>query len=278
MSTITADVRDRQSRLIDAWLTDLRVRGRAESTIEFYADVVRRAHRELPYGIAGSTTEELQGWIWAPDRAPATRKVYRSAIVSFAAWAAGADQVDFDAARLLPSVRVQAGQPNVTPPEVLADIFARTHDPFRVWIILAAAMGLRCVEISRLDREDVTEERTWIQGKGGHNQYLPTHPVVWLAVRDLPPGPVAVDANGDRATRKDVYTRANRHIRRLGHRGVTMHQLRRYHGTQVYRVSGRDLTVAMQALRHTSLAHTQRYIVTDPVELVAAQRAIPLPI
>lgn len=269
----------RQTRLIDAWLLDLRVRDRAESTIDLYAEVVRRAHRDLPYGIAGSTTDELKAWIWAPGRAPATRNLYRAAIVSFAAYAVENGAVDYDAARLLPAAKVRAGQPKATPQDVLANVLAKARAPFRTWILLAAAMGLRSVEIARLNREDITEERTWIQGKGGHNQFLPTHPIVWLAVQELPPGPVAVRADGSRATRKDVYMRANMHIRRLlGYNGVTMHQLRRWHGTHVYRVSGRDPVMAKEALRHTSLAHTLRYIETDAVELVAAQRAIPLPI
>lgn len=278
MSIIDDETRARQSKLIDAWLTDLRVRDRAESTIDLYSQTLRRAHRELSYGIAGSNTEELQAWIWTPGRAPATRKLYRAAVVSFFEWAVNNQHLDFDPARLLPSVRVTVGQPRPAPQEALADILAKAREPFRIWFLLAAAMGLRCVEISRLDREDITEERTWIQGKGGHNQYLPTHPVVWLAVRDLPPGPIARDGDGGRAARKSVYMRANMHIRRLGHPGITMHQLRHYHGTQIYRASGNDLMVAKAALRHGAVAMTQRYVATEDSALIAAQRAIPLPI
>lgn len=278
MPIISDDIQARQAQLLDTWLTGLRVLGRAESTIDLYSQTLRRAHRELPYGLAGSTTEELQAWIWAPNRAPATRKLYRAAIVSFYTWAVDNSYLDFDSARLLPSVRVYAGQPRPAPQDALADILAKARDPFRLWLLLAAAMGLRSVEISRLDREHLAEERTWILGKGGHNQYLPTHPVVWLAVRDLPPGPIARNADGARATRKQVYTRANRYIRRLGHRGITMHMLRHYHGTEVYRAAGRDILVAKAALRHASIAHTQRYVATEDTDLIAAQRAIPLPI
>lgn len=278
MSIISDDTRARQDRLIGAWITDLRVRDRAEATIDMYEQVVRRAHRELSYGIAGSTTEELQGWIWAPDRAPATRKLYRAAVISFFSWAVGKQYLDFDPARLLPTVRVRAGQPRPAGQEDLADILRRCRDPFRVWILLAAAMGLRCVEISRLDREDVTEASTWVQGKGGHNQFLPTHPVVWLAVADLPAGPIARRADGARASRREVYSRANNHIRRLGHSGVTMHMLRHWHGTEVYRAAGRDILVAKAALRHGDVAMTQRYVQTDDPDLIAAQRAIPLPV
>lgn len=278
MSIISDEARAHQSHLIETWLTDLRVRDRAESTVTLYAQTLQRAHRELLYGLPGSNTDELQAWIWAPGRAPATRKLYRAAVVSFFTWAVDNQHLDFDPARLLPSVRVQQSKPRPADQDALADILAKCRAPFRTWILLAAAMGLRCVEISRLDREDITEERTWIQGKGGHNQYLPTHPVVWLAVQDLPPGPIARDAGGGRAERKSVYMRANMHIRRLGHTGVTMHQLRHWHGTQVYRASGHDILVAKAALRHGSVTHTQRYVETEDPALIAAQRAIPLPI
>lgn len=278
MSIITADLRARQDRLIDAWITDLRVRDKAAATIETYEPVVRRAHAELPYGLAGSTTEELQEWIWRPGRAASTRNTYRAAIRSFLAWATAGEYLDFDPGRLLPPVKVPTGQPRPAPHDELADILAKARDPFRPWILLAVAMGLRCVEISRLDRQHVAEERTWIQGKGGKNCYVPTHPVAWLAVHDLPTGPIARRADGSRATRQDVYRRANEHIGRLGHPSVTMHQMRHWYGTAVYRAAGRDILVAKAGLRHGDVTMTQRYVQTEDVTLIAAQLALPLPI
>lgn len=277
MSIISDNVRARQTRLIDAWITDLRVRDKSEATIETYEPAVRRAHDQLPYGIAGSTTEELQAWIWTPGRAASTRNTYRAAIRSFLAWAVERGHLDFDAGALLPPVKVPAGQPRPAHHDVLTDILARANEPFRLWILLAAGMGLRCVEIARLDREHIAEDRTWVQGKGGANTYIPTHPVVWVGAQLLPPGPVARRMDGRRSSRQDVYQRANDHIARLGHKGVTMHQMRHWHGTQIYRAAGRDLLVAKKALRHASVAMTQRYVETDDVELIAAQRAIPLP-
>lgn len=277
MSIINDEIRLRQTRLIDAWITHLRVHDKAEGTIETYEPHVRRAHRELLYGIAGATTEELQAWIWKPGRAASTRNTYRAAIRSFLAWATSSGYIDFDASALLPTVRVPAGQPRPAGQDVLTDILARANDPFRLWILLAAGMGLRCVEIARLDREHIGEDRTWVQGKGGKNGYIPTHPVVWLSAQTLASGPVARRQDGGRSSRQDVYQRANAHIVRLGHKGVTMHQMRHWHGTAVYRAAGRDLLVAKDALRHSSVTMTQRYVETDDLELVAAQRAIPLP-
>jgi integrase/recombinase XerC len=278
MSIIDDQLRACQTRLIDAWITDLRVTGKAQATIETYEPPVRRAHRELPYGLAGSTTDELKAWIWAPGLAPASRKLYRSAIAAFLGWAYAGGHSDCDPAVLLPKVRVPETEPRPTEQTILADILARSRDPYRRWILIAAAMGLRSVEIARLDREHVTAERTWVQGKGGKNVYVPTHPAVWDELRPLPPGPVARRIDGGRATRRDVYTRANGHIRRLGYKGVTMHRMRAWHATHIFRSSGRDIIVAKTAMRHTNLATTQRYVAGEEGTHVVALHALPLPI
>ena len=278
MSIISDDLRARQTGLIDTWVIDLRVRSKAKTTIETYEWAVRAAHRNLLYGIAGATTDELQAWLWDRDLSPSSRRTYRAGLLSFCTWAFERGYIDYNAASLLSTVTVPAGQARPTPQDVLADILTRAREPYRLWILLAAAMGLRCVEISRLDREHITAEQTWIQGKGGKNVYMSTHPAVWAAVQPLPPGPVARRMDGGRADRRLVYGRANKYMQRLGHRGVTMHQFRHWHGTEVYRAAGRDILVAKQALRHTNVTHTQRYVATDDPELAAAQRAIPLPI
>lgn len=278
MSIISDELRLRQTRLIDAWLTDLRVRGRADSTVDTYSEIARRAHTDLLYGLAGSTNDELKAWIWRPGRAPATRKLYRAAIVSFCRWSVAQGYVDYDAASDLPTISVPEGPVRLAPQEILADILARAADPTRLWVLLAAGMGFRCVEVSRLDREHVAQERTWVQGKGAKNVYVPTHPAVWAAVQQLPDGPVARKRDGSRASRIDVRVRANAHIGRLGHKGVTMHQFRRWYGTNVFNAAGRDPMVARNALRHSDVKVTQRYLATDDLAVTAAQLAIPLPI
>lgn len=278
MSIISDELRARQSAVIDAWLTDLRVRGRADSTITTYAEITRRAHAELLYGLAGSTEDELKAWIWTPGRAPATRKLYRAAVSSFCHWAARQGYTDFDASTDLPTVAVPDGPVRLAPQEVLADILARAAQPYHLWVLLAAGMGLRCVEISRLDREHIEQDRTWVQGKGAKNAYIPTHPAVWVQVENLPAGPVALKRDGSRASRIDVRVRANAYIARLGHPGVTMHQFRRWYGDSIFRAAARDPMIAKAALRHSDVKVTQRYLRTDNLEVTAAQLAIPLPI
>jgi integrase/recombinase XerC len=279
MPIISAAARAHQLELLESFLVDLSV-DRADATVETYASILRRANAELPAGVLCSNTAELKAWIWRPGRAANTKKTYRAAIAALFTWATdpAAPVVDLDPTRGLPRVKVQQGAAQPPSHEQLADILARAGEPYRGWMILASAMGFRCVEISRLDRDHITAEQTWIQGKGGRNVYLPTHQAVWALVKDLPSGPIARDHAGDRATRRQVYTRGNRRLRRLGYQGLTMHKLRKWFGTHVYRVSGRDILVAQRGLRHVNLNTTRLYLADEPEALGGAMAALPLPV
>lgn len=125
--------------------------------------------------------------------------------------------------------------------------------------MIAAFGGARCVEISNLNREHVTDEEMELLGKGGRTRVVPTHELIWQAVKDLPPGPIAVASDGSRLTRHDVSRLGNRRIGQLGH-GITMHQLRHFFGTEAYEACGHDLLVVQELLGHASPATTQIYV------------------
>lgn len=270
----------RRTELIEAWLQDLVERDKADSTLDTYANIVCRAHAELPHGVPFATADELRAWIWVPGRAPASRKLYRAAFVSFFGWATHpADpRLDFDPTRLIPTVRVRRGKPRPIPVDALTDILARARMPYRFWFCLAAGAGLRCVEISRLDREHITAESVWVLGKGGVEGFVPTHPAIWGCVQALPAGPVARMRDGTRADRHSISNRGARVLSQLGHAGVTMHRLRHFFGSQVRRAAGGDLRIAQEGLRHANPQETAGY--TDYLEdgLVAAVHAVPLPV
>lgn len=265
--------------LIEDWLKDLNDRGKAVSTCETYSDIVCRAHAELPQGLFFGTAEEIRAWIWAPGRKPATRKLHRAALNSFFTWATHPSdpRLDFNPMPLIPSVRAPRGRPRPITVDVLADILGRARMPYQLWYRLAAGAGLRCVEISRLDREDITAESIWVVGKGGEEAQVPTHPGIWACARQLPAGPVARTRDGDRADRKNITIRGARILDQLGHPQVTMHRLRHYYGSQVRRAAGGDLRIAQEGLRHTDPKTTAIYTDYLSVDLVNAVCAIPLP-
>lgn len=280
MPIIHPTLRQLQTTLIDDWIQDLRERDRQDSTIETYEGIIRRAHRELPEGVPTATADEIRAWIWTPGRSASSRKVYRAAFGSFFTWAASpADpRLDFDPMPLIPKVSVKPGRPRPITGDILGDILARAHDPYLLWYLLAAGGGLRCVEISRLDREHITAEQIWVTGKGSKEAFIPTHPAIWLAVQKLPHGPVARGRSGGRATRRAVSNRGGRVLAQLGHPDVTMHRLRHYFGTAIRRAAHGDLRIAQEGLRHANPAQTAGYTGYLAEELVTAVHGVPLPI
>jgi len=262
--------------LIDAYLTHLRRRGRSDATIETYGGVLRRLDTELPMGLSSACADELERWIYRGRRSAATVRLYRTIICSFFGWATDprSPRLDFDPSALLPDApRLPRRTPRPIPTAHLADILARARQPYRTWFVLAAFAGLRCVEIAALDREHITEDALWVQGKGGRERMVPTHPDVWATVSHLPPGPVARLADGRRATRQYVTRRGNLHLSRLGAHGVTMHRFRHTFATTVYQAAGE--LAAQRLLGHASVSTTQIYAAVADAQLVAAVAALP---
>lgn len=273
-------LREQQAQLIESWLQDLREHDREPTTIETYEGIIRRAHRELTEGVALATADEIRAWIWVPGRAPSSRKVYRAAFNSFFCWATNpADpRLDFNPVPLIPKVVVKPGRPRPITAEALGDILARARAPYRMWYLLAAGAGLRCVEISRLDREHITGEQIWVNGKGSKEAFIPTHPAIWTAAQELPRGPVARARTGRRACRRAVSNRGGRVLSELGYGDVTMHRLRHYFGTQVRRAAHGDLRIAQEGLRHANPQQTAGYTDYLAEELIAAVHGVPLPL
>ncbi|MFG2057866.1 tyrosine-type recombinase/integrase [Micromonospora sp. NPDC048930] len=267
--------------LIAGYLRHLTALGRAETTRDTYADELCRLDRTLPEGLVYACADELRDGIHTGRRSPAHIAKITAAVTGFYAWATNpADpRLDYNPAQHLPRASVRPRRPRPVTNEELADILRRAREPMRTWYLLAAGNGLRCVEISRLDRADVTEEATWIRGKGGKERIVPTHPAVWAAVQDMPSGPVARNRDGSHADRVQVQERANYHLQRtLGHKTVSMHRLRHWHGTYVHQAAGGDIRVTQELLGHANPNTTSTYVATIGGAKAAAVHALPLPV
>ncbi|KAB1111993.1 tyrosine-type recombinase/integrase [Micromonospora aurantiaca] len=268
---------------IQEYIQDLRANGNhSPNTLTTYADLLTRLDRDLPYSLANSNADELRAAIYTDGREPATRALYRAAVAGYFRWACNPDdpRLDWDPSRYLPAVKIPRRASRPITHDQLRDILARARDPYRLWYLLAAGAGLRCIEISRADREHITAENIWIKGKGGRERIVPTPAPLWSAVEDLPDGPIARHPDGTgRADRRQLRERANYHLQRtLRHRGVTMHRLRHWYGTYVHRAAGNDPRVAQELLGHASLNTTQIYVETTAELKRAAVDNLPLPV
>lgn len=260
--------------LIDVYAGHLADLDRSPRTIADYTGILRRSDRDLPHGLAGATTDELRAWIFTSRRGPASRLLYRTVVAGFFAWAVAPPDdpdepwLDYDPASRLPKVRRPRRRPKPVSTEQLTDVLTRAPEPYRGWFLLAAYAGLRCVEISRANREHITETHVWVpSGKGDRERFVPTHPALWRAVAELPPGPVALDHDGvTRLSPQKVAHRGNYRLRQM-QAGASMHRLRHWFGTQTY-ARTKDLRTVQDLMGHADVSTTQGY-----VEVVDAQRA-----
>lgn len=273
--------------LIADYERHLRRLDRSSNTIKFYLRVLRQADQDLPCGLASATTEELEDWLFTPSprrrggpqRGKTTRSHYARILKGFGKWAADPKRprLDFDATAELPDIKPAKAKPKPAREDVVAQLIDGAPAHIRLWFLLAAYAGLRCCEISRLNRSDVTEERIWLHGKGDKERYVPTHPLIWAQMRDLPPGPIAVDRDGvTRLTEDQVAHRGNHRIRKTVGPGVTsMHKLRHRFATRAYDGT-QDLVAVQELLGHADVSMTRRYVEMNRDRMVAAVASLPV--
>jgi integrase/recombinase XerC len=271
--------------LITDYEKHLRRLDRSPNTITCYIRTLRQADRELPEGLALATTEELEDWLFSTspakrgggERGKTTRSHYVRILRGFGKWATDPKRprLDYDATAELPDLKPAKGKPKPAREDLLAEMRERIPAPFLAWILLGAFGGLRCCEISRLDREDVTEERIWLRGKGDKERYVPTHPLIWEAVRGLPPGPIAVGEDGRRLTGSQVSHRGNYRIGKAGVRGVSMHKLRHRFATRAFDATV-DLIAVQELLGHSDVGTTRRYVEVNRDRMAAAVASLPV--
>lgn len=254
----------------------LRQLGRAATTIEAYIPALRAMDDELPAGLLAATDAELRTWIYRADWSKATRHLRRAAVVGFFAFATDPSRtphLDYNPAAHLPRVSVPAGRPRPAPTEVLRTVLSSAPESVRGWYLLASHAGARCIEIASCDRRDIDEEGTLLHGKGDKARLVPTHPLIWAWAQTQPPGPIAPGPAGRPLSRKQVSSRGNEQLDRLGFDWVTMHMLRHWFGTETYDAVG-DLVAVQELLGHASPNTTRIYVGISRRRMAAAVQGI----
>jgi integrase len=267
------------NELIEHHLRWCRAGNLAARTIHERRRVLEQADRELPMGIEASTKEEIEAWLGNPGWKPGTRKCYYTHLHEVYRWAtAGASPIlDYDPMSELRRPKAPRGRPRPVAPDVLADVLARAIEPYRTFVLLAAALGLRCKEIALLRREDVTSELVTLrEAKGGDVESVPCHPAVWDRVRDMPAGSI-VETVGGVADPSWVSIRTALYFRnKLRMPGVALHRFRHTYGTALRR-QGHDLFLIKALMRHRSIESTQIYVDVGNEERLLAVAALPIP-
>lgn len=264
------------------YLRHVKHNGGVAKTLEKYEEILRRANKELPYGLLRSTTDELEDWVWIDGRAPKTLAAYKSILCGFYRfacdeWHMGEHRISFDPARHLPRVRIPPKAARPAQWNQVEDILTRAPEPVRTWFAIIAGSGLRCIDLSRLDREDCTPESMFVVGKGGRQREIMMHPRVWAVIEPMPPGPVARHPRtGQRATARKIMELGNYRLKKLGYK-ITMHKLRGYFATEVHEGAGGDVLVSQNQLGHQDPATTRIYVPVSRSKAAAAVASVRLP-
>ena len=161
------------------------------------------------------------------------------------------------------------GIPRVATDEYVRFLVTAAPEPHRLYAILGAYAGLRCVDISRLQREHISAERIHVvRSKRNKTRLVPMHPDIWQAVRDLPAGPVT-----DRSPRQ-ISTNFFRFCQRRGMVSMSHHRLRGWYASRSYRHS-KNLLAVKQNMGHSHPNTTARYIELDEDQVQAAVDGLP---
>lgn len=245
--------------LIALFLVHLREESAEDSTGESYEYWLTRADKALPFGLDVATEDELKAWLWRDTRtgkpySPASRALMHAALVKFFGWAVEEEYLDMDPTTRIKRPKVHAGAPRVATEAQARLLLTDAKQPYRLFAQLAGYASLRCVEIWRLDRDDITRESIKIMGKGSKHRLVPTHPVIWESVKDLPSGPIT-----DLPSRQAVSNRFGRYCEERYKMRLTLHRMRGWFATEGYKVS-KDPRALQVLLGHSSLSTTTRYI------------------
>jgi len=271
----------REMEMIEEYLEHLRrtsPTGSAEQTVHDRRAILQRLNHDLPFGLGQVSKEELSRWLYRDGWSQNTKATYFRCIKSFYDWAADpADPwISANPAAGMPRIRTADSVARACTDDEMRKILTEAAEPYRTWALLAAYQGLRCIEISRLDREHVTERQLFVvRGKGGRPRVTDTDPIVWATVRDRPPGAIArAPRSGERATAFEVSVRSADHFRRKLGVPTSLHRLRHWFGTTLQR-EYKDVRVTQVMLGHRSLQSTQIYTAATDEQQRAARSMLP---
>lgn len=256
--------------LIERHLAHLRQRGLSDNTIHDRKALLRRMDAELPLGLEQALVEELSNWLGREGWSRQTRATYFGHVKGFYDWACDDrdPHLSWNPAAPLARPRVPRGVPKPVTDEELAEAL-RVAGPWYLAELLAAYGTCRCCELAILTRGDVNQHTTTIIGKGGKTRVVPTHPLVWEAVRDLPFGRLVP---GTPAT---ISKGARDHFDRTGMPAVTMHRLRHWFATTAL-ANGADLLTVSLLMGHSSTQTTRVYCEISDRQRRAAVQALPV--
>ena len=218
----------------------------------------------------------LAWWASTADLAPSSRRTHRSVISCYLAWLRRCGWLDTDPLSVVPRVpKVRHAPRTLTPNEVSLLLERADGDP-RLAAVLALmyGLGLRCVDISRLQTDDIDRASmiVTVVGKGRHTDLLPLPK--WVAealdryvtrwaggplIRNERRGFTHLPLSAQRISEIVAIHARECGVKRSCHDGRGAHALRRTLATELL-ADGANIRQVQAVLRHASLQSTEHYL------------------
>jgi site-specific recombinase XerD len=222
------------------------------------------------------TTVDVQAWLALPH-ADWTRTTYYGHARAWFRFLVDSGRRDDDPTARMRRPKKPHGVPQPLDDVVVKELLASTRGRVYSYVLLGLYAGLRVHEIAQIRGVDVTRTRLRVvNGKGGKDATLPTHPAIW---EDAQRYPVSAAwwfpsySEAGHVAPGSVSTAVRRALRDIGVEGHA-HQLRHTFGTNVLNSSGGNLRVAQELLRHESPTTTAVYTMVEDSAKVAAVLAL----
>lgn len=266
------------SDLIPDHLNEMRFAGCVATSVYDRQRILRWIDADLPWGIDEADATEIAEWFVrnGANWSVATRSIYRGHLDAYYKWAVTRGELTINPLTSLKRPARPKHVPNpVTDNELALALELSPDQPWQTAVMLAAYGGLRCCELVRVRREDVTEETVLVQqGKGHKPRFVDTFPDLWTYVKDRPPGPLVRGVRGGPLRATTIIQEQHKHWVRVGLPEIHMHRFRHWFATSLLR-QGADIRTVQELLGHTSLSSTQVYTQVVSATRRAAIRLLP---
>lgn len=260
-----------------------------QRTIDERRTTLGRLVRHAGVDLLAITQEQVSAFRDRPSRsgqplAQSTTRTELAHLRAFYKWALLEELVERDPMLRVPLPRIPRWLPHPIPEHELAAAIDTARDRIRPFFFLAAYAGLRAIEISKLRADDLW----WHQdppllvvreGKGGDPGTVPISPILAAELEQLPRfGFLFPKLNGTLGPIRAaaVSHMANDHLHATGS-FHTLHSCRHRFGTMVYRLSGGDLRLTQEMMRHKSPVSTAIYTQVDQGAAAGVVSALPAP-
>lgn len=224
--------------------------------------------------------EQIEAWLDSLRIGPRSRSTYTVTLAAFHQWVFDAGHRDDDPTSRIRRPKLGRLLPRPVGDDDFAFALAIADPRMRVWLLLAARNGLRCMEIAHLRREDLLLDHDppllrIDQGKGSKDRLVPLNPEVELALRSygLKAGYLFTVRSGHPIRPGTLSAYVSKWLNGNGI-SSSLHPGRHKFGTDLYRESGGDLRLVQEMMGHDDPKTTAIYAAFDPVKAAAAVRRL----